>query len=140
MAQAALKLKAEKEPVSERELAAILRDRVKLVELNQALYDAGVELNNTAAARRLADITLEAATLSKSLKDREENVVERLRRGVKVIGKIIALVQVIEGQCRPKWKEAFLALATRMKLNAIAEEKRVKKETEVPKEYRLTIG
>jgi hypothetical protein len=139
MAQPALKLKAEKEPISEKELSDIRRDRLKLVTLNQQVYEANLELGKTPAAKRLGELSLEVATLQASLTAREENVIARLKLKAKIIGKIKAIIQTIEGQCRPKWKEAFLALATRMKLNATVEEARVKSETVIPKEYRLVI-
>jgi len=139
MAQAALKLKAEKEPVSEKELFDIRRDRLKLVTLNQQVYDANLELQKTAAAKRLSELSDEVFTLSSSLAAREQNVVSRLRRGVKILGDIRAIVATVKGQCRPKWKDAFLALAARMRLNPLVEEKRVTKETVIPETYQLVI-
>lgn len=131
--------KPAKETITEKELGEIKRDRARLKEIEASAYQANIELNKTSAAQRLATLNKEASTLKASLATREAGVVEKLRRGIKVIGKFIALVQVTEGACRPSWKDAFLALAERMKLNPQSEEKRVKDATERPKEYRLEI-
>lgn len=131
--------KAARETVTEKELGEIKRDRTKLKEIEASAYEANIDLNKTPAATRLATLNKEAGELRLSLATREEGIVDRLRRGVKVIGKFVAMFQIIEGACRPKWKEAFMALAERMKLNPQSEEKRVKDATEVPKEYRLVI-
>lgn len=131
--------KPAKETITERELADIKRDRAKLKDIETSAYEAGIELQKTPAAAKLAACNKEVADLKASLAAREESVVERLRRKVKVIGKFIAMIQVIEGACRPSWKDAFMALAQRMKLDPKAEEKRVRDATEKPKEYRLVI-
>jgi len=131
--------KAVKESITERELGEIKRDRAKLKEIEASAYQAGIELNKTPAAMKLAVWNKEAAELKASLAAREESVIDRLRRKVKVIGKFLAMIQVIEGACRPSWKDAFMALAERMKLDPKSEEKRVRDATEKPKEYRLVI-
>lgn len=134
--------KPSKETITERELADIKRDRAKLKDLVTSAYDAGLELQKTPAALRLGTLNKEVAELKASIAAREQSVIERLQQKNlvrKIVGKFIALIQTVEGQCRPKWKEAFLALAERMKLNPQSEEKRVREATEVPKEYRLVI-
>jgi len=134
--------KPSKELITEKELADIKRDRTKLKELVTSAYDTGLELQKTSAALRLGAINKEVAELKASLAAREQSVIQRLQQKKlvrKIVGKFIALIQTVEGQCRPKWKEAFSALATRMKLDPQAEERRVREATEVPKEYRLVI-
>lgn len=73
------------------------------------------------------------------LAGREKDVIARLVAGAEVQGPWAASWFWANGDCRPKWKEAFLTLAKKMGLNADGEEQRVKNETPVPQHRELQI-
>jgi len=103
----------------------------------------------TVRSLELASIETERTSVAeaeKALKNRkarleglEKDVITRLVAGAGVEGPWKATWGWVTGDCRPKWKDALKALATRMRLNADQEVAAVQSNTRVPQHRELTI-